>query len=80
MKLKPKHTCPDSQTILSNKWIVTMVINKVVALAINKVVALAMNKVVMMLVVPAMMAKHVSGMQMTVTTWTKCLEPLDQKY
>ena len=65
MKLKPKHTCPDSQTILSNKWIVTM--------AINKVVALAINKVVMMLVVPAMMAKHVRGMQMTVTTWTKCL-------
>ena len=48
--------------------------------AINKVVALAMNKVVMMLVVSAMMAKHVRGMQMTMTTWTKCLGPLDQKY
>ena len=72
MKLKPKQTCLDSQTILSNKWIVTM--------AINKVVALAINKVVMMLVVPAMMAKHVMGMQMTMTTWTKCLVHLDQKY
>jgi hypothetical protein len=41
-----------------------MAINKVVALAVNKV---AMNKVVIMLVVPAMMAKHVRGMQITVT-------------
>jgi Cu/Ag efflux pump CusA len=57
-----------------------MAINKVVTLAINKMVALAINKVVMMLVVPAMMAKHVRGMQMTVTTWMKCLRPLDQKY
>ncbi|XP_066341111.1 uncharacterized protein [Miscanthus floridulus] len=73
MKLKPKHTCPDSQTILSNKWIVTMVINKVVALAMNKVVALAMNKVVMMLVVPAMMAKHVRVMQMTVPAMTRAV-------
>jgi hypothetical protein len=72
MKLKPKHTCPNSQMILSNKWIMTM--------AVNKVVALVINKVVMMLVVPAMMAKHVRGMQMTVTTWMKCLGPLDQKY
>jgi hypothetical protein len=36
--------------------------------------------VVMMLVVPSMMAKHMRGMQMTVTIWTKCFESLDQKY
>jgi hypothetical protein len=71
MKLKPKHTCPDSQTILSNKWIVTG--NHQGGGFGNEQgdddAGGASND-----------GEAREGMQMTVTTWTKCFRPLDQKY
>jgi hypothetical protein len=48
-------------------------------LAMNKVLALTINNVLMMLVVPALMAKHVRGIKMTVTIWRTCFGALDQR-